>query len=64
MALMLKCPKCKTTELYGGYPADPRLSTVLCRCGYAGPGATFKHYHTDDETCALNYRLTMPKKGA
>lgn len=50
--LELQCPKCKFRAPYSGYPSEPILSTILClACGYAGPGATFKHFHPPGKWC-------------
>jgi predicted RNA-binding Zn-ribbon protein involved in translation (DUF1610 family) len=41
--LYLKCPHCGRVDLYGGYPSDPQVSTVMCmRCGWSGMGCAFE----------------------
>jgi len=40
--MLLRCPKCDVVADYGGWPANPILSTVYClACGHAAPGAAF-----------------------
>lgn len=57
MALYLRCPSCGKEAQYGGYPAEPILSTVLClSCRFFGPGAGFEHRHDAGEKCGKEFR--------